>query len=115
MTGGRRSRTIRDASGAIWQIETIVAPASWATALVNDDWSGLDLEPADAEACRVWLAAQHNGGWRVIDVARDAKGNPEDAWFSWSADLHGSPWRGADLLTYVRERRAPPAGREGED
>jgi hypothetical protein len=107
-------RTIQDGSGAVWEIETIVAPASWASALVNDNWSGLTLEPTDAEACREWLAAQHADGWRIADVWRDADGLPEEPRFSWSADLHGSPWRGADLLTYVRERRAPPAAREEE-
>jgi hypothetical protein len=106
---------VRDASGTTWAIETNVAPASWATALVNDDWSGLEVEPADADACRGWLAEQHDDGWRVIDVARDANGNPEEPWFSWSADLHGSPWRGAELLIYVRERRVSSDGREGED
>ncbi|BDG74379.1 hypothetical protein [Roseomonas fluvialis] len=111
MTGDERSSTVRDGSGAIWEIETIVAPASWATALVNNDWSGLELEAVDAKACRAWLKAQSGDGWRVIDVARDTEGNPEDPWFSWSADLHGSPWRGADLLTYVRERAASSAGK----
>ncbi|BDG71588.1 hypothetical protein [Roseomonas fluvialis] len=106
MTGDGRSRTVRDARGTIWEIETIVAPASWATALVNDDWSGLELESADAKACRAWLAAQEHDGWRVIDVASDAEGHPEEPWFSWSADLHGSSWRGAELLTYLRERAA---------
>jgi len=110
VTGDDRGRTVRDASRATWEIEAVVAPASWAAALINDDPSGLEQEPADAEACRAWLAAQHAGGWRVVDVARDADGNPEESWFSWAADLHGSPWRGADLLTYVRERRVPPAG-----
>jgi len=115
VTGDEKSRTLRDASSTTWEIEAIVAPASWATALVSDDWSGLEQEPADAEACRAWLSAQHADGWRVIDVARDAEGNPEEPWFSWSAGLHGSPWRGAELLTYVRERRVSSDGREGED
>jgi hypothetical protein len=114
VTGDARSCTVRDASGTTWEIGTVVAPAFWATALINDDPSGLGQEPADAEACRAWLAAQYAEGWRVIDAARDAEGNPEEPWFSWSADLHGSPWRGADLLTYLRERRTPPAGGEGE-
>jgi hypothetical protein len=107
MTGGEGSggRIVRDATGAPSEIETIVAPASWATALVNDDWSGLASEPDDAKACRTRLAAQRADGWRIVDVVRDADGNPEAPWFSWSADLHGSPWRGADLLTYVRERQ----------
>lgn len=87
MTGDARSRTVCGASGATWEIDTVVAPASWATGLVGDDWSGLKLEPTDAKACRAWLAAQHADGWRVIDVARYAKGSPEGSWFSRSADL----------------------------
>lgn len=113
--GERRSRrTVHDAGGTAWEVEEIVAPASWATALVNDDWSGLELEPTDAAACRAWLAGQTREGWRVVDVARDADGEPEEPWFSWSADLYGSPWRGANLLTYMRERRVSSAGGEGE-
>jgi len=117
VTGNDRSRRrfTHDASGAAWEIETVVAPESWATALVNGDWSGLELEPSDAAACRAWIADQAASGWQVVDVARDASGEAEDPWFSWSADLHGSPWRGAELLTYVRERRVPSAGREQED
>jgi hypothetical protein len=99
---------LRDAGGATWEISTIVAPVSSATALVNGDRSGLEQEPADAEACCALMAAQRAEGWRVVDIARDAEGNPGESSFSWSADLHGTPWRGADLLTYVRERPHRP-------
>lgn len=102
---GSRRGVVHDSSGAAWEIETVVAPASWATALVNGDWSGLELEPADAAACRAWVADQSAEGWQIVDVARDESGEAQDPWFSWSADLHGSPSRGSDLVMYVRERR----------
>lgn len=38
------------------EIETVVLPASWATALVNDDWSGLEYyHPDEAAKARAWL------------------------------------------------------------
>lgn len=98
---------VHDGDGHAWEVMTVTAPASWATALVNNDWSGLETEPEDAAACRAWMAEQAEDGWRVIDTARDEDGEGEEAWFSSSADLYGSPWSGADLLRYVRQRRAP--------
>lgn len=105
-TDGTGDVAIRDASGQRWEVETVAAPASWATALVNNDWSGLDDDPEDAAACRAWMAEAAEEGWRVVDVARDGDGNAEDPWFSSSAGFHGSPYSGADLLHYVRERPA---------
>jgi len=50
------TRIVRDADGQPWEVETVVAPASWATALVNGDWSGLQADADDEAACRAWLA-----------------------------------------------------------
>ena len=42
-------------------------PAAWASALINDDWSGLEFDdPAEAERCREWLKSS---GMRAIDVS----------------------------------------------
>ncbi len=92
--------------GRPWEVETVVAPASWASALVNGNWSGLQADADDEAACRAWVAEQAEEGWRVVDVKRDENGDAEDAWFSSSAGVYGSPYSGADLLNYVRERRA---------
>jgi hypothetical protein len=46
----------------------------------------------------------------VVDVKRDDAGEAEDPWYSASASVYGSPYSGADLLTYVRERRAGECG-----
>lgn len=44
-------RIVHDGAGEAWEVSTVPAPASWATALINNDWSGLDAEPEDAAAC----------------------------------------------------------------
>jgi len=37
------------------EIVTVVLPASWASALVNDDWSGLEYDdPDDAAKAKAW-------------------------------------------------------------
>lgn len=42
-------------------------PAAWASALVNNDWSGLELDdPAEAERCREWVKSS---GLRAVDVS----------------------------------------------
>ena len=106
MTDRMDEDLVRDAAGGRWEVETVTAPASWASALVHGDTSGLDDDPQDAAACRAWIAEAAAEGWRVVDVARDADGNAEEPWFSSSAGFHGSPYAGADLLDYVRQRPA---------
>ena len=96
---------VRDGSGGLWEVEKVILPASWSSALVNSEFSGLDADPKDAAACRTWITEAAEDGWRVIDVARGEDGDATESWFSSSAGLYGSPYSGADLLTYVRERR----------
>ena len=103
---GTKDGVVRDAAGRGWETERVTLPASWASALVNGEWSGLEDDAEDAAACRAWIAEAVEEGWRVVDVARDGEGNAEDPWFSSSASLHGSPYSGAELLTYLRERYA---------
>ncbi len=75
---------------------TVTAPASWASALVNGDYSGLD-----AGEC---LAVQR---WRqvnsctVVDVERDENGEPKDAWFTSQFSMYGGTAECGDVLEYV--------------
>ncbi|WP_376100906.1 hypothetical protein ACE7GA_26705 (plasmid) [Roseomonas sp. CCTCC AB2023176] len=78
--------------------------------LVNNDPSGLDDDAENAAACTAWILEAEEEGWRVVDVGRDEGGTAEDLWFSSSAGLHDLPYSGAEVLTYVGERRA--RGRE---
>jgi hypothetical protein len=77
-------------------------PASWASALVNDDWSGLDYH--ESKACRAQVAELAAIGWHVVDVARDADGNANEPRFSRCFDLYGGTAQGGDVLEYVAHK-----------
>jgi hypothetical protein len=81
--------------------DTITAPAAWASALVNNDWSSLGGDPADLAACRDFVAQLRSEGRRVVDTARDADGNGMDPWFAWGASLYGLPYDGCEVLDYI--------------
>ena len=59
---------------------TFTAPSAWASAFINDDWSGLEEDPQDAELAREVLAMYTSDGWSIVDC--------EDAGFLWNPD-HG--------------------------
>ena len=82
------------------EVTILTAPAAWATALVNNDWSGLTGE--EAIACRAWIVQQKP--WSVVDVARDDDGNCADPRFTWSFSLYGGTASGGDVLDYVAHR-----------
>ena len=69
--------------------DTYTAPAAWASALVNGDYSGLD--DADTLACRAWqesiLPAEVVG----------TKGEPR---FTWRYRLYGGLYDSGDVLDY---------------
>jgi hypothetical protein len=77
--------------------ETITAPAYWAAALVNGDFSGLSNE--ENAALLKWQVA--NGNPWVLDVARDEDGEGIGPRFTWSFDLYGGTARGGEVLDYV--------------
>lgn len=46
------------------EVETTIAPAYWASYLVNGDASG--MEEDELAKCDKWLAHQTKEGWRVV-------------------------------------------------
>lgn len=82
------------------QVSETTAPAAWASALINDDRSG--LSDAEERALDAWLAQQ--GDWYVVDVKRDASGEPEGSRFTWSFRLYGGEASGGDVIDYVIHR-----------
>lgn len=88
------------------EVMTITAPAYWASALVNGDYSGLGEQ--EAAWCREWQ--QNNAPWYVVDVARDDAGEAVEPYFTWSYALHACGCcddnvRGGDVLEYVAHKR----------
>ena len=69
--------------------DTYTAPAAWASALVNGDYSGLD--DADTLACRAWQESILPA--RVVSC----DGEPR---FTWSYRLYGGLYDGGDVLDY---------------
>lgn len=60
----------------------IVGPAAWASFLVNGDDSGLD--PQERVAAKTWRERE---GVAIIDVERDANGEPCESYFSRSGRI----------------------------
>jgi len=81
------------------KVSTVTLPADWASALVNGDFSG--LEAADDAACRKAIAGLASDGMTVVDVVRDADGEPQEPRFSWLYDMYGGTTRGGALLDFV--------------
>lgn len=82
---------------------TATGAAHWASYLVNGDDSG--LEPRERELCDAWLARLDP--WRVVDVARDASGEAQESWFTWSYGLHtGDDCSGGNCLDYVLHKES---------
>ncbi len=79
----------------------IIGAACWASALVNGDFSGLSEE--ERAALEHWLAIELNGNrGRILDVKRDAAGEPEDPHFTWNFDLFTHTGiHGGDVLTFI--------------
>lgn len=90
----------RNRAGGI-QVDEVTAPAAWASALVNGDYSGLDEE--DAAALDQWLKHTLPRGWSVVDVARDEEGDFEPR-FTHSYAMYGGTAQAGDVLDYVIHR-----------
>lgn len=76
------------------QAETITLPANWASALVNDDFSGLDDEESDQCQMMMHELAQH--GYQVVDAA----GEP---YYTNNYQTHNphSQYRGGEVMDYI--------------
>lgn len=80
---------------------TVTLPAYWCTALINNDYSGLDdQDPAEAARCRAVAAEYARDGWDFVDCE-------DEAHFTWNYDLydHGADCRGGEVLEYTIIRR----------
>jgi hypothetical protein len=73
------------------RVETVTAPAVWASYLINGDASGITDQ--DREACDAWHAAQ--APFYVVSCTDD------DPRFTWSYRLHGGNAGGGDVLDYI--------------
>ena len=78
----------------------ITAPAYWASALVNDDRSG--LTHGETLALYAWLEQEEFPN--VVDVYRDDDGTLQEPRFTWSYGLYAGPLctcQGGEVLDYV--------------
>lgn len=73
-------------------IRKIIAPAAWASALVNGDYSG--LKPDEATRVRNWLDHELGPHERII-------GCEDESRFTWSFRFHGGDADGGDVLEYT--------------
>ena len=74
------------------EVDTITAPACWASALVNDDRSGLDA--ADIALLDEWLSKLD--GWQVVSTVDDTEPR-----FTWNFRLYGGGFQGGEVIDYV--------------
>lgn len=92
------------------EVDTITAPAFWASALVNGDLSSFDSgtrEESEREtaAYNAFVNRLAKDGWSVVDVARDEEtGEAQEPRFTWSYALYGGTARGGDVVDYVVHR-----------
>lgn len=77
----------------------ITAPACWASALVNNDRSGLTQE--ECATLDAWLARE--GFPNIVDVDRNQDGEGRDPRFTWSFALYAPECgvSGGEVLDYV--------------
>lgn len=73
---------------------TITAPAAWASALVNGDFSGLDAD--ESTACSRWKQRELSIGESVVSAVDDAEPR-----FTKSFRLYGGDAEGGDVIDYV--------------
>jgi hypothetical protein len=90
------------------EVDTITLPSSWASALVNGDFSGLDDQEQDE--CMMMIDKLAKQGWEVVDVARDENGEAEEPRFTWNYQIYNpnSQYRGGEVLEYVIHKRNTP-------
>ena len=75
------------------KVDTITAPAYWASAFINGDKSGMtDEEESAFDAYEARLAKK---GWRVIDMVENSER------FTWSYKAYGGDAQGGDVADYT--------------
>ena len=84
------------------EIMTITAPAYWASALINNDYSGMDMD--ETAALHTYLDPTFEEGWSIVSTAEDEDGEPREARFTWAFDLYGGTARGGDVIDYIAIR-----------
>lgn len=80
--------------------ETMKLPAYWASALINNDYSGLqDQDASEADRCRAKVAKLCEAGYEIVDCA-------EEAHFTWHYRLYDpdADCTGGEVLEYVALR-----------
>jgi hypothetical protein len=84
------------------QVCELTFPACWASALVNNDYSGLD--ETESEACRAQVADMAAMGWSVVSVASDESGEAREPHFTRCFDLNGGTAQCGDVLEYIAHK-----------
>lgn len=87
-------------------VSEVTAPAYWASALVNGDYSG--MKEAEATRCAAFVGALAKDKTAIVDVVRDADGQAVEQRFTRAYDLYdpGATCRGGDVLDYVTYKRS---------
>lgn len=83
-------------------VSEVTAPAYWASALVNNDCSGLeDQNPAEAARCRAFVSTLAKDKTSIVSCADESR-------FTWSYQLYdpGADCQGGDVLDYVTHKRS---------
>jgi hypothetical protein len=78
--------------------DIITLPASWASALINDDYSGLDDQcPTEAARCRARVDQIAADGWSIVSDVEDSER------FTWYYRLYdpGADCDGGNVIDYV--------------
>jgi hypothetical protein len=80
---------------AMIEPDEITAPAHWAAALINDDWSG--MEKADAERCNAFVSLLESRHMYVVSIIDDSER------FTWRYALYdpASGRQGGTVADYV--------------
>lgn len=76
-------------------------PAHWASALVNEDFTG--LEEAEADRCAAEARRLADQGWTIADMVEESER------FSWGYNLYddcGSGITGGTVATFIIMRQA---------
>jgi len=82
------------------EVDEVVGPSYWASALVNGDDSG--LEEREIVIINAWTERLGRDGWYVVSTKDD-----EDPWFTWNYRLHSGDYAGpsgGDVITYIVHR-----------
>lgn len=86
-------------------IGTVVLPEHWASALVNNDWTG--LEGAEVDHVKAAIAKHAEDGWAVVSAHRGDHGELAEPWFT--NDYHlfqpDQSLRSGSVMAYTVHKR----------